>query len=354
MKNKKWIFLLVLFNISNSFADGSYFLPGSSGGEYSENLTGELSKDDKSKIFFIPDALKEEMMKLDEEEILWAVPPTGTRKIADSYDAKDIVTDDYFIIESQKGAYYKELEKKKRSSYHFDQIPQGSPDAQTDKYIESDIYERLNENKNKGTAAFTFTILYDGNTYTDGSGIYDKTFNGDGAEWYNSFWAILSGEFYLFKSFINFAVGGNIGASYKAGYGVFAGNENKSETEFTLVTVPLDLAAIVEFNFGDLIKVEAYGGPSVMGLLQNRNDREGDEGDKSIGQVSWGYYGGARLKLSLGRMFPETNKTMFNSDEVTNYFLTFDARYQYYSNFKQDDIEVSGISGGLGLAFEFL
>lgn len=358
MKNKKWIFLLVLFNISNSYADGTYFLPGSSGGEYSKDLTDPMPEGEKGKVFYIPDHLTEEMMEADAQQLLWAVPQSGTqvlsKPLSKTLEDDDVTTDNHFIMESQKGAYHKELKKKKKSSTQFDQIPQGSGEAQTDKYIESDIFERLNEYRNKGTAAFTLTFFYDGNTYTDGTGIYEETFKGDGAEWYNNVWAVLSSEFYLIKSFFNFALGGNLGAGYKAGNGVFAENGNKSETRFSLVPVVVDASVIFEFNFWNWVRVEAYGGPSIMGLIQGRDDRESDENDKTIGQISWGYFGGARFKLSLGEIFPKSNKSMFQSNDVTNYFVTFDIRYQYYSNFKQDNVQVSGTSGGLGLAFEFL
>ena len=352
MKNKKWIFLLVLLNISYSFADGTYFIPGS--GEKDKNQSGELEDDENSKLYFIPNTVKEKMMELDEQQILWAIPQQNTTKMDESLQDKDLKTDDHFIMESQKGSEYQAVETKRKSTINFDQLPQGSPEIPKDKYIESDGVARMSQYRNKGQTAFTFTLFYDSNTYTDARGVYDKTFTGDGTEWYNNFWAIFSSEFYIFKSFFNFALGGNLGGSYKSGYGVFTTNDEQSDTKFSLITVPLDFSIIFEFNLWNWVRVEAFGGPSVMALIQNRNDREKDENDKVMGQVSFGYFAGARFKLSLGMIFPETNKPMFETNDVTNYFVNFDVRYQSYSNFKQDDIEVSGISAGLGLSFEFL
>jgi len=354
MKNKKWIFLFLIILTQNLFADGTYFLPGSGTGVYSKELAGEIPKDEKNKVYFIPDALKQKMMELDEQQILWAIPQKNTVKMPDSLNKKEIGTDNHFIMESQKGTYYQEVETKRKSSYHFDQIPQGTSELPTNKYIESDVFARLKENRNKGESAITFTILYDGNTYSDSRGVFDRTFGGDGAEWYNSVWAVLSSEFYLFKDPFNFAIGGNLGAGYKSGYGVFAENQKKSDTKFNLLTVPLDFSVIVELNLWNWVRFEAFAGPSVMFLIQNRDDRESDEDDKTIGQLSYGYFGGGRFKLSLGQIFPETNKAMYETNDVTNYFVTFDVRYQSYGNFKQDDIEISGVSAGVGLAFEFL
>ena len=353
MKNKKWIFLLVLINISNSFADGTYFIPGSI--QYGKDLISDYKKGEQSELYYIPDALKQKMMELDEQQILWALPQQNTGKLPDSLNKKEIRSDNFFILDNKVDSTYQESKHKQKLSVQFDQIPMGSPDApSSDKYVESDVFARLKKARNEGTTAFTLTFFYDGNTYTDARGIYDKTFNGDGAEWYNNVWAVLSSEFYLFKSWFNFALGGNLGVSYKSGYGLFAANQTKSETKFSLVSIPIDFSIIVEFNLWDLVRLEAFGGPSFMGLIQNRNDREKDENDKTMGQVSFGYFAGARFKLSLGMIFPGTNKAMFESNDVTNYFITFDARYQSYSKFKQDDIEVSGISGGIGLSFEFL
>jgi hypothetical protein len=351
MKNKKWIFLLLIINISTSFADGTYFIPGSLeySKEFSEKSEGE------SKAYFIPDAVKQKMMELDEQQILWAFPQDDTSKMADSLNKQGIDPEDHFIMEPQKSdAKYLMPKNERKSSAEFDQHPQGSNELPKDKYVESDVFARLKDHRNKGESAFALTLFYDNNTYTDARGVYDKTFNGEGAEWYNNVFALLTSEFYILKSWFNFALGGNLGASYKAGYGVFAADGTTSDTRFTLLSIPLDASVILEFNLWDWVRVEASGGPSVLGLIQNRDDREDDEGDKIMGQVSLGYFAMARFKLSLGMIFPKTNKPMFDDNDVTNYFINFDVRYQDYRRFKQDDVEVSGISAGLGLTFEFM
>jgi hypothetical protein len=91
-----------------------------------------------------------------------------------------------------------------------------------------------------------------------------------------------------------------------------------------------------------------------MVLLQNRSDRDSGESGKDLYQISPGYFVGGRFKINWGQIFKGAALALFNSSDVTNFFLNFDVRYESYNRFSDEYVKVDGISYGLGLSFEFL
>jgi hypothetical protein len=327
-----FFFMLISWGV---YAQENYFIPGE--GQVDEAYTEDSESEQGD--YFIPNTLKGQVGDENLEESTWFLLGEGDSKLPQELESEEISEESNFLMTGTSKQEYSELKGKKLGTTLDHEEP----------------YERLRGLRNDRETAYTLTILYDGTDYEDSRGVYDRSFGGDDAKWYNSVWAILSSEFYLIKAPIfSFALGANLGAGYKSGYGKFVGREENSQTKFTLLTLPLDLSLVAELNFSHLVKVQLFGGPSAMFLVQSRDDREGSEEDKTIGQASLGYFAGTRLKMSLGKLFPASNQSMFLSNDVTNYFMTFDIRYQSYTNFKQEDIKLSGFSAGIGFAFEFL
>lgn len=146
------------------------------------------------------------------------------------------------------------------------------------------------------------------------------------------------------------SLGGGVG--YNSGKGIFV-DGTRSDATFNLWEVPVDLGVGMEVPLYTWFKIAGTGGPSVMGLMQNRSDFQRGEDGKRKFQVSPGYFLNGQMKINLTGFSDETATDLFTSSQITNLFLNLEARHQSYSNF-QDEIKVSGTSFGIGFTFEYL
>lgn len=142
------------------------------------------------------------------------------------------------------------------------------------------------------------------------------------------------------------------GVGYNSGKGIFVAG-SRSDATFNLWEVPVDLGVGMEVPIYSWFKIAGTGGPSVMGLMQNRSDYQRGEDGKRKFQVSPGYFVNGQMKINLTGFNDETAYDLFTSSQITNLFLNLEARHQSYSNF-QDDITISGTSFGIGFTFEYL
>ena len=95
-------------------------------------------------------------------------------------------------------------------------------------------------------------------------------------------------------------------------------------------------------------------GPSFMGLYRSRDDYAAGESGKNIRQIGLGGFAHAVAKVGLGRLLPSWGKYLYNEYQVYGLFLNVGVRYQYYSGFKESNIEnVDGLSYILGWSLEF-
>lgn len=142
------------------------------------------------------------------------------------------------------------------------------------------------------------------------------------------------------------------GVGYNSGKGIFV-DGNRSDATFNLWEVPVDLGLGMEVPLYSWFKIAGTGGPSVLGLMQNRSDFQRGEDGKRKYQVSPGYFLNGQMKINLTGFNEETAYDLFTSSQITNLFLNLEARHQSYNKF-QDDIKISGTSFGIGFTFEYL
>jgi hypothetical protein len=238
------------------------------------------------------------------------------------------------------------------SKKSMNQYPQGTL-KQDNNYLVHDNAESVYKLRNSGNYSFGFLYFIDSYTYADPTGNFVRTYE-------NSTGSIKGGflqfqfEKFMSRKYVDFSLGMNAGLGYNNGRGSFLdGNLTESETKFNLWTLPLDFTLAIDIPITSWVKVSAYGGPSVMGLIQSRDDRSDEDDDKIIRQMSFGYFYGAKFRFSLTNTFKKTSLKLYDEFEITRYFFTIDSRIQEYSGFK-DALTISGASIGIGFTFEYL
>jgi len=236
------------------------------------------------------------------------------------------------------------------NSQKFNIAAPGTYDKST-QYLEIDRVKQLNDIRRQGKWSFGFLYLKDDFEYKDPSNIFRKTYEDSTGSVKGGLLQISMTKFFT-KRWVYLGIGMNGAVGYNNGKGIFVNNE-QSNANFTLWTLPLDLSLSMDIPVSKYFQLSAHGGPSFMGLIQNRSDRDPGERYKQRRQFSYGYYYGGRVKISLASIFKESALKMFSNYDITNYFLSLESRFQNYENF-QDELSISGASFGVGFTFEYL
>ncbi len=214
----------------------------------------------------------------------------------------------------------------------------------------NDIYNKIYD---KGARAFGFAYVQDGYSVKDQEGIFQRTYE-------RSTGSVRGGTLHfefdesLYKGVIDFNYGLGFGVGFSQGRGSFKNNQGQeSDTTFSLYTIPLDLRLSIDILENKYFEVSLAGGPSVMGLYQSRNDLDGGEEGKRVRQYSFGYFGQAKLKISMASFNKSIITSNFLIRNVTNMYLNLQARIQNYEKF-QDNLSITGSSFGIGFSFDYL
>ncbi|MCR9203418.1 MAG: hypothetical protein NXH75_02500 [Halobacteriovoraceae bacterium] len=219
--------------------------------------------------------------------------------------------------------------------------------------IEFKNSEIFNQIANRGDSAFSFAYIKDDYEVTDSQNVFQNSFeNASGSKRGGA--VHLSFDNYMTRGFLNTYYGFGFGVGFWEGRGRFASSATQeSNVILKLYYAPVDFRLGLELNPSKYFKIGLSGGPSVMGLFQSRSDKNQNEEDKYRRQVSYGYFGSAKLQISMSGMSKSLAFKTFSQSDLTNMFLNFEARMQSYENF-QDDVSITGASFGLGVSFEYL
>lgn len=243
----------------------------------------------------------------------------------------------------------------------FNQLPQGSGDQKN--YLEFKNSDLLKDMKDKGDKNFSFMFYKDTFDYKNNASDFDKVFRGDSSKQLRAsdnghkyieapLMLRFAGHDLFYRGFFNFGWGAGLGVGYNSGKGRFTDN-SVSQVNFSLWTIPVDFSLLMEFPIMPWIKLSLTGGPSVLGLMQNRSDLPDGNKRKNVNQMSTGYFAAAKINLALSQMFPGASYEFLSAYKITRYFLSIEGRTQSYSSFQSSDLEVSGSSLGAGFTFEF-
>lgn len=341
-KNRIFYFLFLILFIPSSYAeDSSYFLSGKS-----SKLEIEQMEDGNSGYFLPGYTGDENAMEEDEKAILYLLPGSG--KEMDS----EVKEDKTFIV-NPSTKEVPDFSVGNIKDERVGQLPAGSKELDKPGFESMDNWDKLNRVRDQAKNSLTFAALLDNYNYGGPPGVYDQLYEGSNANFINKFFFQGSYQITFLKKFFLLSSGLNLGVSYKTGKGDFTDGQ-QSETTIALWAIPVDIPLTLQIPVGSFLRIEASAGPSLMTLLQNRDDRDEGESGKDTYQLSPGYFAGGRLKINWGNIWKSSALALFNSNDVTNFFLNFDARYESYNKFSDELVKVDGISYGLGLSFEFL
>ena len=221
------------------------------------------------------------------------------------------------------------------------------------KYKNSEIFQKV---YSKGESSFSFTYIQDSFDVKDAANVFERSFNAETGTTRGGTLHLFFDN-YLTRGLISPFWGGGFGVGYSQGKGIFQQSQNQeSNVKFQLFTVPLDLRLGMDIGRGQYFKLSVAGGPSVVGLLQSRSDKERDErgeDGKYRRQVGYGFFGHAKAQFSLSSIATDMAFNTYSQYDMTNMYINLEARFQNYENF-QDDISISGLSFGVGFSFEYL
>ena len=226
-----------------------------------------------------------------------------------------------------------------------------------DNYLEHDNKEIISSIRKRGTSALQLSYLRDNYTYRDNSSTFAKTYDSSEGDRYG--FLLVGGDRYFNKGSFHVGWGFQTGFGLSQGKGIFnaPGDPNDgqySDANFTLWTIPVDLLANLQIPLGRVIHLQVNGGPSGVILIQTRSDREQKDRDKSRRQFGYGYTLGGKIKFNLSQISKSIGFNMYKNYNISNFYINLEGRTHSYSGFKEDGIEISGTSVGIGFTFEYL
>lgn len=309
--------------------DADQYLPNQTG---SKNYIDGLESDEKKVDPFFPDLGEVEGKKFEEK--------LGEKTGDNTY----IPYDNETVIDK--------TEEVKAAKKETGQVVPGTLDDR-EQYLATSNKELRRSFGRAGNGLFSFGYYRDTFDYDDSRNLFKKIFEeSSGSHRYGML--MFTFDKYISRSLksIDFLMGINFGMGYNTGKGYFAQTGQQSNTQFGLWTIPIDVSLTAGIHLLSFLRFDLSAGPSVMGLMQTRDDRESAEKGKRRRQVSWGYFGEGKLKIALSDIFGKSSFRLYSDYSITNFYLDLKGRYQNYSNF-QDNITISGISFGIALSFEY-
>ncbi len=256
---------------------------------------------------------------------------------------------DYIFDHGVKEVSDKVTPKKKYEDFGY--TPPGSFDKQ-ENYIDIDKKDISKDFRKISTGSMNITFIKNDFDYQSTNDIINRTVGAGYKHIKGGALYFRHDDYLVRRDIINAYWSLGAGVGYNSGKGIFI-DGTRSDATFNLWEVPVDLGVGMEVPIYHWFKIAGTGGPSVLGLMQNRSDYQRGEDGKRKFQVSPGYFVNGQMKINLTGFNDETAYDLFTSSQITNLYLNLEARHQSYTSF-QDDISVSGTSFGIGFTFEYL
>ncbi len=212
----------------------------------------------------------------------------------------------------------------------------------------------LKKVRDKGETTLGFNYLYDTFSYSDSLNVFETVFDGDHTGSHRFGMLQFSASRFFNRKVFDLYWKVNLGVGYNRGKGRFVKGEI-ADMHFQLWSIPLDLMVGIDFPLGwSSVMLGVAAGPSIMGLIQSRDDFGSDESGRRKRQFSFGYTYQLKASIDMASFFPNVAYALFDNYSVSRCYINLIARGQGYSGFQDSDISISGISFGLGLTLEYL
>jgi hypothetical protein len=219
-------------------------------------------------------------------------------------------------------------------------------------YTEIDTKHYSEQFRKESTSAFNISYIRDSFNYHSPNDVISRTIS-SGYKHVQSGFLLLRSDRYIYNNgyfTLHWALGG--GLAYNYGRGIFADGE-RSDAGIALWEVPIDLGLGISISAGKYIKLTGTAGPSLLALIQNRDDLKYSEKGKKRFQTGAGAFASAQVKINLYSFASDSSYELFTNNQITSSYLNIEARYHSYSKYLED-IKISGTSLGAGFTFEFL
>lgn len=266
-----------------------------------------------------------------------------------SEEEKKKISDDYMIPGNRE--FKKDSLSEKEETFAIgNTVPFQHENEET--LIEHDNDEIYGDIYNKGESSFSFAYIMDNYDVTDQRGVFQKSFEDASGSKRGGSLHLVWDEFFN-RGWVGTFYGFGAGIGYSEGRGLFVSEaSSSSDVRFQLYSIPLDLRLGFEIVPSRYFKLSFAGGPSVLGLMQTRSDLDKSENGRYRRQVSPGYFGHAKLQISISAMASDIAFKSYSQSDITNMYLNLEMRVQNYNSF-QDDVSISGASIGAGFTFEY-
>ena len=234
-------------------------------------------------------------------------------------------------------------------SWRGGQPPIGSI-PQKENLVEFRATDLFRQIYNRGKTGYT--LSYQRQLYLPNGEGFKQIFDGDKSRNYGGL-AVHYDRYLWRKKFFLTGYSMGLAGHHRSGRGYFVSGE-QSQTEFKLWMIPIDAHLMIGLPLWSFSTLYFSAGPATMILLQNRNDFEDGEEGKDLNQVSYGYSARGQLRFSMANIMRKKLAKLFRSQEISNFYLNAEVRYESFNHFQQSDISFEGTSAGLGFTFDFI
>ena len=225
-------------------------------------------------------------------------------------------------------------------------------------YKENKNKEILDKVRDQSKDRLTFLILHDNFDYKSNTNNFNRIYRDSPKR---DIYGILqiSYDWYYSPGFLDILYGLGTGWGHNGGKGVFLNRDSDDppsytqRVDFSLTTITLDLRMGVEFAFGRYFAFGVLGGPSVLGIIEYRSDRE-DSREQNKRQASIGYFTNANLRFFMSSIIERLGIKLFGQNSVNRFSMNLEMRAHSYSQFKEKKMAIKGTSFGLGLTYDFM
>ncbi len=142
-----------------------------------------------------------------------------------------------------------------------------------------------------------------------------------------------------------FGLYGSLGAAFTKANGIYNYQDpdfgNTSQTEFTFISLPVNVGLIYRFNLFGVIYPYFAGGPSAIGFIENRNDKQ--PGNKGY---TFGYWFMGGVAFGLDWMSAKNSWAQYETAGIKHSYFTIDYSYLESLSGGLVDFTVDGIKAG--------